>query len=648
MLDLIDPNRFILIRDDFLRFFLIEDSTPNLSRFIKENKKLIAQPIFDIESNQTIFKEPKDKIRQKNEVKTIRNFKHLTIMHLILFCCQQFSSHNQKIRKTKLQKITEYYSKMIPEYKTKEGYNLELITSSLFDQKNENIINLYEKNISRNTANKSLLNSFFNIIDEGLNTNYLRDFIPMVKAIKQKIEESNNTQQGQEKEKLINLRKYLLPKIEIKSFSNTNFTMLNMYKDIYLNLEDKYMKHLSDVIHYENYHISPEMQSRVDDFNKVVVMKKKLLEKYMKVRYVVDEETFNQLIQCLFNDIEILKRELIEKAEREEEEKKQQIKEENEKENNSSDNNSDSMSMKGDDDTKSKKDTKEKLHPNKINYRAILNIKKEEYKNEETKELLKLKKVKEDNSLPSIDVFLNSIIIYILPNNPKNMLSNYIGRHDYIYKSLISKLGNGINRNVAEGKYNLHLLTLYLTEAKHVLELNIYTAQFLDSNKNQLYPLYYFYSIFELDVSTAAGFDLALYDKNEEKIELTTELAKIRKIMIINISPDSRDNVKYISKENSELLDVYLIKIEKFSGENNNKLFDKIVNFQSVTDNYKVSGLEINGRFRRISIDLNLPSNKYDFDESKINQIKIGRATYTDNNKNQYNFKARVATFAKI
>ena len=141
---------------------------------------------------------------------------------------------------------------MIPEYKTKEGYNLELITSSLFDQKNENIINLYEKNISRNTANKSLLNSFFNIIDEGLNTNYLRDFIPMVKAIKQKIEESNNTQQGQEKEKLINLRKYLLPKIEIKSFSNTNFTLLNMYKDIYLNLEDKYMKHHSDVIHYEN------------------------------------------------------------------------------------------------------------------------------------------------------------------------------------------------------------------------------------------------------------------------------------------------------------------------------------------------------------------------------------------------------------
>ena len=61
MLNLIDPNRFILIRDDFLRYFLIEDSTPNLSRFIKENKKLIAQPIFDIESNQTIFKEPKDK-----------------------------------------------------------------------------------------------------------------------------------------------------------------------------------------------------------------------------------------------------------------------------------------------------------------------------------------------------------------------------------------------------------------------------------------------------------------------------------------------------------------------------------------------------------------------------------------------------------
>lgn len=656
MLDLIDPNRFLLIRDDFLRYFLIEDTNTTISGLVKENKKLISSPIFDFESNQSVFKEPKAQMRQKNEMKTVRNFKHLTIMHLILFCCQQFSSYSKKLNKNILQKTTEFYSKMIPEYKTKEGYNLELITSSLFDEKSEKIKLLYEKNISRNTCNKSLLNSFFNIIDEGLNTHYLKDFLPMVKAIKQKLEDSNNSQQGQERGKLINLRKYLLPKIESKLSSNANFSILNLYKDIYLNLEDKYMKHLSDIIKYENYHISKSMQNRVDAFNKVVLMKKKLLEKKIKVRIITDEENFTQILSTLFKDINTLNKEL---SEKEEQEKNEMIQVESltdkRKESNKDMNNSYSDDDKGfDEDVKSKK-TNEKINPNTVSYRSLLNLKKDEnIKNSKIKELLQLKKIRENNSIPTLDIFLNSLIIFILPSNssnssnPQNMLSNYIGRHDAIYKSLISRLIPETGKNINETKYYLGLLSLYLTEAKDYFELNIYKAVLVEDEEQKILDSIYFYSYMEIDLDSNVKNDLCFYDLKNQRIPISKETNNIKKIIIVNIIPDIKGNihVSYLTKENSGMLDVYLVKVDKINTEST-KLFDKILNLQSVSDYYRVGSLIIKGKFKRVILDTNFPKIKSE-EEKKINEIRISPANYLDINQKNYNFKAKIATFVKI
>ena len=657
MLDLIDPNRFLLIRDDFLRFFLIEDTNTTISGLVKENKKIIASPIFDFESNQSVFKEPKDQMRQKNEMKTVRNFKHLTIMHLLLFCCQQFSSYSKKLNKNILQKITEFYSKMIPEYKTKEGYNLELITSSLFDEKNEKIKLLYEKNISRNTCNKSLLNSFFNIIDEGLNTHYLKDFLPMVKAIKQKLEDSNNSQQGQERGKLINLRKYLLPKIEEKSSNNPSFSILNLFKDIYLNLEDKYMKHLSDIIKYENYHISKSMQNRVDTFNKFVLMKKKLLEKKIKVRIITDEETLGQILVTLFKDITILNKELLEKEEQEKNEMNQ-VDSSTDKRKDSTNkdmNNSMSDDDKGfDEDGKSKK-TNEKINPNTVSYRSLLNLKKDEnIKNSKIKELIEIKKKRENNSIPALDIFINSLIIYILPSsssnssNPQNMLSNYIGRHDAIYKSLISRLIPETGKNINETKYYLGLLSLYLTEAKDYFELNIYKALLVEEEEQKILESIYFYSYMEIDLDSTVKPELTFFDLKTQRIPFSKEPNNIKKIIIVNIIPDIKGNihVNYLAKENSGMLEVYLVKVDKINTEST-KLFDKILNLQSVSDYYRVGSLILKGKFKRVILDNNFPKIKTE-EEKKIKEIRISPANYVDINQKNYNFKAKIATFVKI
>ena len=71
----------------------------------------------------------KKKSNFKVDSKSIKDFHHLTIIHLIIFNCQQFLSQEIKIPQLKLRKIYEFYSKAIPEYKTKDGFNEELLTN---------------------------------------------------------------------------------------------------------------------------------------------------------------------------------------------------------------------------------------------------------------------------------------------------------------------------------------------------------------------------------------------------------------------------------------------------------------------------------------------------------------------------------------
>ena len=161
LLDIIDPNGFILVRDDFLRYYYITNGNVGATKIeiaIKEDpdNKINA---FNIFSNSHLFKQKKSNF--KVDSKSIKDFHHLTIIHLIIFNCQQFLSQEIKIPQLKLRKIYEFYSKAIPEYKTKDGFNEELLTINQINPKQPRNQGTFEKNLSRNTSNKSLFNSFF-------------------------------------------------------------------------------------------------------------------------------------------------------------------------------------------------------------------------------------------------------------------------------------------------------------------------------------------------------------------------------------------------------------------------------------------------------------------------------------------------------
>ena len=195
-LDFIDPNKFLLVSDDFLRYYFFYDN--NNSSFYKsiiedgtdKNFNLNAKEIFSPGTKSYLFNI--QEFKSKVDAKSVREFNHLTIIHLIVFCCQQILSNNEKIRLNTFLRLCEQYSKSIPDYKNKDGFILDLVTKNKLERKEENVVNIYEKNISRNTSNKSLLNSFFNILDEGLKTDYYKDFLPMVQMVSKKIIESIN------------------------------------------------------------------------------------------------------------------------------------------------------------------------------------------------------------------------------------------------------------------------------------------------------------------------------------------------------------------------------------------------------------------------------------------------------------------------
>jgi hypothetical protein len=55
-------------------------------------------------------------------------------------------------------------------------------------------------------------------------------------------------------------------------------------------------------------------------------------------------------------------------------------------------------------------------------------------KNQNNIDIQKIKEKRESDALPDIDNFLNSITLYILPNNEVDKyLSNYICRNNFIY-----------------------------------------------------------------------------------------------------------------------------------------------------------------------------------------------------------------------
>ena len=77
---------------------------------------------------------------------------------------------------------------------------------------------------------------------------------------------------------------------------------------IYINIEDKYLSHLNKKIDYKDYDITNEDKQRVDQFNCIVDIKKNILEKYLKLMFILYEEQLISFINILINNVEELQR----------------------------------------------------------------------------------------------------------------------------------------------------------------------------------------------------------------------------------------------------------------------------------------------------------------------------------------------------
>ena len=618
LLDIIDPNRFILVRDDFLRYYYITNGNVGATKIeiaIKEDpdNKINA---FNIFSNSHLFKQKKSNF--KVDSKSIKDFHHLTIIHLIIFNCQQFLSQEIKIPQLKLRKIYEFYSKAIPEYKTKDGFNEELLTINQINPKPPRIQGTFEKNLSRNTSNKSLFNSFINILDEGINTDYYKDFLPLIKGIKKKLEESCNSQEGQEKVKILNLRKYLKPKIEFKRNIET-LSFIDMYKYQYLNIEDKYMAHISSKINYDNYKITYEDKLKVDNFNNIVSVKKQLIQRNIKLRLIFEKNNLDIFINKMLKEIETLKTLLLNKKEEElldeiEKSKKEKEERENTKLFENLERNSNKINNSNNIHEKKRFLDKNNLYSYSYSY----------LREQNEPDLIKIRNKRENESLPDVESLVNSVTVYYLGNHISEILTDFISRNDFVYYYLVGRLGEGDNSN----KLIQEMICIYLSEANNYFYLNVY--QVISENEENF--VYYFYSyITVLTSGKNSKFKIKLDDNKY------IEKSGYSKIVICNIAP--KTNVKLISNENSGILDIYLIKNEL--KDKNEKIFDKILSTLSKSESYKSKKIEL------IDNSFIIEDHEGNVLQEHLNNIKIEHAYYI-NNDIKKDFNIKIATFANI
>ena len=646
-LDSVDPNKFLLISDDFLRYYFFYDDRSNSStyKFLKddisdEKVNLNAKELFAPASN--VFN-AKEKAKTKVEVKTLKEFNYLTIMHLIIFFCQQILSHNEKIPLNIYQRLCDQYFKSIPDYKNKEGY-LDLVGRKKLDDKKESINIAYDKNISRNTLNKSLLNSLLNILDVGLKTDYYKDFLPMISELEKKIMSSISPQEVNLELNILNLREYLIPKIEIKN--PKDISLLQIYQYNYINIEDKYLSHLNKTIDYKNYDINPEDKQRVDQFNCIVNIKKNIIEKYLKMRFILHEEQLIHFINLLIDDVEDLQEKLRERAnnerkllmeqkEKEKEQKEKKLKQENDK-----------KFKKKRDETQIEKEKKKKEYEEKLKSLPFYELKKLLENNPNNADVEKVMEKRETNALPDIENFINSITLYILPNDMEDLnLSDYICRNNFIYQYIFSKK-NGIDFNIVN-KLLKENLCIYLEEAKNYFELDVYKIILTPSKDKNDYIINYFYSFVMIEIIEGGPPVSITYlnnNDNPESEKSVNQANDIKKIYIMNLMFKEKDKketlsgAKYILNENNGLLTVFCMKTN--SNEINNvniNYYGKLMFHQTNSEIFNCDEIKITGTLKVEGIP-NIEEN------STFQEIIIGHANYDLENQEK-RVKLKIAIF---
>ena len=666
LLDPGNPNNFFLISDDFIRYYFLGDYNSH-SKYLGLFEKfgIKAKDIFS-EFNGYINN---NKHSLKADDKSLKEFNCLTIMHLIIFFCQQILSHKEKVQLNVFQRLCQQYFKAIPDRKIE-------IKEKNGNKENENDDDSFDNKNIRNILNKNLLNSFFNICDAGLKTDYYKDFLPMIKELEKKIISSINDQEGQHNINILNLRKYLKPKIEIKGIKDKENNLYELYQYNYLNIEDKYLSHLNKPFDYSNYIIKNVDKERVDQFNAFVKNKKNILEKFIKLRIILQEDKLIDFINILIEDTKKLYNQLIEKKnpknkEIEPKEKKQEP-EPDKKSKKKRDKLQIEKEKKEREQEKKEEEEREK-YIQKLKHLKYYELKKEEnylkndknndkkndrknfLENEMNKRLL--------NVLPEIEQFLNSIILYILPNDNSGHLSDYISRNDFIYQYVFcKKTGNEADNLLKDS------LCIYLEEAKNSFELNIY--KLILTSENDELTENYFYSFIEVDVVDHTSLKIIVNNQQEPEDEEKYKMTDISKIYIVNLmnfmlnEKNKLDvlagmaGAKYILNENCGHLTVFCLKnnqneanyFNNTNSINNMSYYGKILTLQAYSNIFNCDSIKISGKLKVFKGKFNLKNNLgnsnivNDSNDPIYKELKIDHATY-DVLNNEKRIKLKIATF---
>ena len=371
------------------------------------------------------------------------------------------------------------------------------------------------------------------------------------------------------------------------------------------------------------------------------------------MRFIFQESQLIKFINILINDVEELQEKLLERKLNEERaliEEKLKEKEKKEKrlyQDNYNVNSYKYNSIQAEKEKKKKKEKEKEL--NKLSYIELKKLSEKMTNNPDIKKLIEKRETK---ALPEIENFLNSIIIYIIPNSRKEekdiSLSDYIQRNDFIYQFLMSEDNGNLDNNILNLKENL---CIYLMEAKYFFELDIYkiilkSDPLLYRDEEKIYEDY-FYSFIEVDV--LSGGDLKIYYLNNQESpeyeNTLTDVAEIKKIYILNLAlrdKENKDNLsgaKYIINENCGLLNVYCIKNSVGNEYENYNYYGKVIALQSISESFKCDEIKIFGNFRVKGIQ--------NVDNVMFKELIIGHATFEFEDYKKI-IKLKIATFSEF
>jgi hypothetical protein len=277
--------------------------------------------------------------------------------------------------------------------------------------------------------------------------------------------------------------------------------------------------------------------------------------------------------------------------------------------------------------------------------------------------IVRMKHIRERNASPDVDTYMSSVILYIIPNvvtGNNNMLIQYISRHDFIYKLLISKLSFSTLKSTSyDAKALTYQLNMYLMEAKRTFKLNVYLINVKGKHQNRRrskeYPdnlvspdscPYFCYSFFDLAIAAKPNeTKITLYTAKNEKKVYSSELSRVKRVVGINIIPDNVElgGTKYVCGENGKELAVFFIKGDKqVESSVDMKLNEKVMMLQAVSECFLVTRLEISGcEFTAFMVD----NKSY---EPSITRFEVMKLMYRNSNEEEVEFKANIACFTDI